>query len=104
MDAARFTAFEFGGAIILTALLVAAIFHPTRHYRTPIPKRTRFHNFIVPLIGGLAMLDFLLINMLGEDLLDPDRTLTIQVLITVYLINLPLAILTTWASLKPYRK
>ena len=94
MNPTILTLLEIVGSFFLGIVLIVALNLIFQFYKKPVLRRVQQYKFLVPLLAGLAMLNFILINLIVADVLDPNRTLEPGVLAFVLVINVPFIVVT----------
>lgn len=94
MNPTILTLLEIVGSLFLGIVLIVALYLILQYYRKSVLKHLHQCKFLVPLLAGLAMLNFILINLIVADVLDPNRTLEPGVLAFVLVINVPFIVVT----------
>ena len=90
------TLIEIVGSLFLGIILIIALYLILQSSKTSKLKSLQQNKFIIPLLAGLAMLNFIMINLIGADILDPTRSLALGELALILAINVPFIVVTIW--------
>jgi len=96
MDPIIITLLEVVGSLFLGIILIIALYLILQYSKIPEFKRPQEYKILISLLAGLAMLNFIMINLIGADILDQGRTLPLGQLAFAVAINLPFTGLTIW--------
>lgn len=96
MNSAVVTSVEVVGALVLEIVLIIAVYLILRYSKMPGTQSIPQNKFAMLLLSGLAMLGFLMLNMIAADILDPNRTFGLGVVAAIMGVNLPFIGLTIW--------